>query len=155
MQNWPNKSHHKNPDLSFSYSVSSSQTVISKFKFENTQLGTLNGNLFNDNNVVGRYTILNTIYDMNNIDNNNNNLYDATAQVTFFLKKGNIQFMPAYKVTKNSEGTYVFPSGTYTYKIICGTNSYLNAKGYVVITIRGTTRHVNIYFTNKSTFLKG
>ena len=147
MQNWPNKSHHKNTDLSFSYSVSSSQTVISNFTFENTQVGTLNGNLFNDNNIVGRYTILNTIYDINN--NNNNNLYDVTAQSTFFLQKGNIQFMPSYKAPKNSQGTYLFPSGTYTYKIICGTGSYLNAKGYVVIHAKDATRQTNIYFTNK------
>jgi hypothetical protein len=136
------------PDLSLFYNLDDNITIFSRNTFGSTIIETINGNLLNkNNNVVGRIAITNTIYDIN--DTNNNGLYENSSQTTLFLKKGNIQFTTAYQVTKDSQGNFIFPSGKTIYKIVSGTGIYLNAKGYIMIIANNMARKANIYFTNK------
>jgi len=109
---------------------------------------TINGNLFDKTQTnVGRFAITNTIYDIN--DSNNNGLFEEASQTTLYLQKGNIQFSTAYQVTKDSQGNYIFPSGKTVFKILSGTGVFLNAKGFVVINSNGTLRKINIYIINQ------
>jgi hypothetical protein len=136
-------------NIRFFYNLKSNNTVISKQFFDSTLIETLNGNIYEDVNLttsIGKIAIINTIYDINN--SNNNNLFDVTAQVTLFLSDGNIQFITAFKVTKNNEGNYIFPTSKTKFKILSGTGKYLNAKGY--ITIKATL--INFFRRGKITF---
>ena len=136
-------------NIRFFYNLKSSNTVVSKQIFDSTIIETLNGNIFEDSNLnvsIGKIAIINTIYDINNL--NSDNLFAVTAQVTLFLLDGNIQFITAFKVTKNSEGNYIFPTSKTKFKILSGTGKYLNAQGY--ITIKATL--INFFRRGKITF---
>jgi len=66
--------------------------------------------------------------------------------LTFFLPDGNIIFNTAYKVIRNEQGNYIFPSGRSTFKIISGTGIYLHMQGVVIINSDNMERKVEILF---------
>jgi hypothetical protein len=67
---------------------------------------------------------------------------------TFYLKCGNIQCQPVGIQTLNCQGNYALPPNiTKTYRIINGTEQYLNSTGYVVLqTFDNLESSVKIYF---------
>jgi hypothetical protein len=133
------------PDLKLYWNLDDNLSIFSKNTFGSTVLETINGNItdYKKNN-IGRFAITNTIYDIN--DNNQNGLFENTSQTTFFLPKGAIQFTTAFQVIKDIQGNFIFPTSETIYKIISGTGIYLDAKGYVVIYAKNMLRQANIYF---------
>jgi len=120
-------------------------SVFSTITFGSTIIETITGPLLNKNkNSVERFAITNTIYDLNDI--NQDGFYESTSMITFYLKRGNIQVSAASQVTKDSDGKYIFPTGKYIYTILSGTGKFLNARGYVIINANNTKRNVIIAY---------
>jgi hypothetical protein len=144
----PNKKKCQNyPYLKLYFDLNDNLSIFAKNIFGSSIIETINGNLFNQNNInIGRFAITNTIYDLN--DTNQSGLFEVTSTSTFFLQKGNIQYTTSHQIIKDSQGNYIFPDGKSIFKILSGTGIFLNAKGYVVIYSKNTTRKVCIYFTN-------
>jgi len=77
-----------------------------------------------------------------------NNTAYVTNIETFFLKNGSIQIQPAGIQPINFQGNYSITSNTtMTFRIISGTQNYVNAKGLVILkTYDNLERKVSVYF---------
>ena len=98
-------------------------------------------------NHIGKYAASTTVYDIK--DSDGNNIINANITSTFFLPDGNITIMYGQKIIKNDNGNYLNqPNTTHIYKILSGSQKYLNIKkGFVSITTNDTlTRLVTISF---------
>jgi hypothetical protein len=67
----------------------------------------------------------------------------------FFLNKGNLQYQASGVQSYTNQDYYgLSPNKIYTFKILTGTDDYLNATGYIIVrTFTNLDRLVKIYFT--------
>jgi hypothetical protein len=68
--------------------------------------------------------------------------------LTFFLPQGSLDIINSVKITKNRQDNFVSPSGTFPYKIICGSDDFLYATGILVVITNNDDlkRKVLVYF---------
>ena len=145
-----NNSSFSCKNIKFFYNLNNNNAVISQTTFGSTVIETFIGKIFSRNNLnisVGKITITVTVYDINNPNSISTNLFDASSQINVYLPDGNLQFITAFKATKNSKGLYIFTDGKKTLKIINGTDKYLNAEGYITIDSTNTFKKAKITFT--------
>jgi hypothetical protein len=135
-------------DLQFYYSDDETISPVSKITFGTSLIQTTQG-VITDKSIVSPHhkPIGNFLqYKLGSLATNNT-LFVSNV-FTFFLKCGNIQCQPVGIQSLNSQGNYgLLPNITKTYRIINGTEQYLNSTGYVVIhTFDNLERLVKIYF---------
>ena len=135
-------------DLQFYYSDDDTVSQVSKITFGTSLIQTIQGVITDKsiscphNKPIGNFLQ----YKLGSLATNNT-LFVSNV-FTFFLKCGNIQCQPVGIQCLNSQGNYGLPPNiTKTYRIINGTEQYLNSTGYVVIhTYDNLERLVKIYF---------
>ena len=138
------------PDLVFYYSDDDTISNYSKFKFGSTLILNISGNITDKSITTKNYSKIGyfTEYKMCNPNPTLNNTAYVTNIETFFLKNGSLQLQPVGIQPINFQGNYSITSNTtVTFKIISGTENYLNAKGYITInTYDNLERKVSVYF---------
>ena len=138
------------PDLVFYYSDDDTISNYSKFKFGSTLILNISGNITDKSITTKNYNKIGyfTEYKMCNPNPTLNNTAYVTNIETFFLKNGSLQLQPTGIQPINFQGNYSITSNTIVkFKIISGTENYLNAKGYVTInTYDNLERKVSVYF---------
>ena len=137
------------PDLVFYYSDDDTISNYSKFKFGSTLILNISGNITDKSITTKNYNKIGyfTEYKMCNPNPTLNNTAYVTNIETFFLKNGSLQLQPTGIQPINFQGNYSITSNTIVkFKIISGTENYLNAKGYVTInTYDNLERKVSVY----------
>jgi hypothetical protein len=136
------------PNLVFFYNKTQPPSKKSNLKFGSTYLEVVNGPIKKDNTNLGTFTFQNSIFDIDTVKG----LYDGSSIVTFHLPKGSIQVSTIFKTIKNIDGTFLYSQRVPTktiYKIINGTDNYVNVTGYVVFNVNPEKqfRKVEVYFT--------
>jgi len=127
-----NNSHYKK--LIFYYSDSDTVSNVSTFTYQYAMLENISGNITDKSITSQNYKTIGHFTE-NKMCNptTDNNAYVINFE-TFILNNGTIQIQPAGIQTKNSQGYYGLPANiTKIFKIINGTDKFLNAKGYVVL----------------------
>ena len=136
------------PDLVFYYSDDKTISKYSNFKFGNTIILNISGNITDksittkNSNIIGYFTE----YKMCN-PISFNSAYVTNIE-TFHLKNGCLLVQPAGIQNINFQGNYsISPNTIQTFSILSGTESYLYKKGYVTLkTYDNLERKVCIYF---------
>ena len=139
---------HRSCDLKFYYTDDATMSVVSKIKFDSSEIQTISGILANKSITTKHYkTIGNFVANKMCIVKTATTAFVSNLQ-TFYLADGNIQFQPVGIQTLNSQGNYSLDNNiTSKFTIINGTGKYLNSTGYVVIHTYGNLyRLVKIYF---------
>jgi hypothetical protein len=133
----------------FYYSDDNRISTYSKLNFELTLILNISGNITNSSITEKNNNIVEYFTEYKICNHTANNSAYVTNIETFDLKDGSIQIQPAGIKSINYQMNYnISANGTLTFKIISGTNNYLNAKGYVTLkTYDNLERKVNIYFS--------
>jgi hypothetical protein len=141
--------HNKrSPDLKFYYNDDEAVSHISNIKFGSSVIQTIQGVITDKSIASPHHKPIGNFLQYNLCSLTANNTAFVSSVFTFYLKCGNIQCQPVGIQCLNSQGNYEFPHNmTKTYRIINGTEQYLNSTGYVVLhTFDNLERLVKIYF---------
>jgi hypothetical protein len=139
------------PDIVFYYTMDNVLTEVTETNLgtSSSTILTYNGRLYPNDSLVktiGFWSATSTLYDRNRY--HPDGLYEANGNQTFYLTgKGTITFYDYTQRTKNSQGSFVTPSGNYLFSIMSGSGDFLGFSGIVSIDINNTTlkRKVSIY----------
>ena len=136
------------PDLVFYYSDDNTISTYSKFKFGSTLILNISGNITDKSITTNNYNKIGYFTEYKMCNPTINNTAYVTNIETFFLKNGSIQIQPAGIQPINFQGNYSITSNTtMTFRIISGTQNYVNAKGLVILkTYDNLERKVSVYF---------
>jgi hypothetical protein len=135
-------------DLQFYYNDDEAVSHISNIKFGSSVIQTIQGVLTDKSIVTLNHKTIGNFLQYNLCSLTANNTAFVSSVFTFYLKCGTIQCQPVGVQCLNSQGNYGLPHNvTKTYRIINGTEQYLNSTGYVVLhTCDNLERLVKIYF---------
>jgi len=136
------------PDLVFYYSDDNTISTYSKFNFDSTLILNISGNITDKSITTNNYNKIGYFTEYKMCNPTINNTAYVTNIETFFLKNGSIQIQPAGIQPINFQGNYSITSNTtMTFRIISGTQNYVNAKGLVILkTYDNLERKVSVYF---------
>ena len=141
--------HKKRPcDLQFYYNDDEAVSQISNIKFGSSVIQTIQGVITDKSIVCLNNKTIGNFLQYNLVSSTTNNMAFVSSVFTFYLKCGNLQCQPVGIQCLNSQCNYGLPHNvTKTYRIINGTDQYLNSTGYVVLhTFDNLERLVKIYF---------
>ena len=135
-------------DLQFYYNDDDAISQFSNIKFGSSIIQTVQGVITDKCIVSPNHKTIGNFLQNNLCSLTTNNMAFVSSVFTFYLKCGNIQCQPVGIQCQNRQGNYVLPHNvTKTYRIINGTEQYLNSTGYVVLhTFDNLERLVKIYF---------
>jgi hypothetical protein len=136
------------PDLQFYYSDDDTVSTVSKITFGTSLIQTIQGVITDKSAACPHYKPIGNFLQYKLCSLSANNTAFVSNVFTFYLKCGTIQCQPVGIQSLNSQGNYGLPPNiTKTYRIINGTEQYLNTTGYVVLqTFDNLERLVRIYF---------
>jgi len=138
------------PDLTFYYNLQPSKSIFTRTLLGTSSLlQTFNAPLFADlalTTKIGKWATTSTIYDLQ--DGDKNGIYESTALQVYFLPQGTITINNNAQRIKDSQGSFVLPTGTFIYQIICGSGDFLNYSGFLAVVADDVTftRTVYVYF---------
>ena len=135
-------------DLKFYYSDDDTISQVSKITFGTSLIQTTQGVITDKSAASPNHKQIGNFLQYKLCGLSTNNTAFVSNVFTFYLKCGNIQCQPVGIQSLNSQGNYGLPPNiTKTYRIINGTEQYLNSTGYVVLqTFDTLERFVRIYF---------
>lgn len=135
-------------DLQFYYNDDETISQFSNLKFGSSLIQTIHGVITDKSIVCPYHKTIGNLLQYKLVSLTTNNTAFVSNVFTFYLKCGNIQCQPVGIESLNSQGNYGLPPNiTKTYRIINGTEQYLNSTGYVVLhTFDNLERLVKIYF---------
>ena len=136
------------PDLVFYYSDDNTVSNYSKLHFGSTLIINISGNITDKSITNKHYKVIGYFTEYKMCNPTINNSAYVTNIETFHLENGSILLEPIGIQPKNFQGNYSIPSNTtLTFKMISGTEKYVNSKGYVTLqTYDNLERKVSIYF---------
>jgi hypothetical protein len=142
------KHNKRSPDLKFYYNDDNTISSVSNITFGTSLIETIQGVITDKSAACPHSKPIGNFLQYKLCSLSTNNTAFVSNVFTFYLKCGNIQCQPVGIQPLNSQDNYSLPPNiTKTYRIINGTEQYLNSTGYVVLqTFDNLERLVRIYF---------